>query len=94
MSRHERKLAYLSWLVVCFVWGTTYLGIRVALETVPVALLAGVRWAAAELHALERAVHPRAYRHEAEVDGGVVCRRGHARGRRDGPGEVERVARP
>lgn len=47
MSRHERKLAYLSWVVVCFVWGTTYLGIRVALETVPVALLAGLRWGAA-----------------------------------------------
>ena len=41
------KLAYLAWLVVCVVWGTTYLGIRVALESVPVALLAGLRWAAA-----------------------------------------------
>ena len=47
MSRHERKLAYAAWIVVCFVWGTTYLAIRVALESVPVALLAGLRWAAA-----------------------------------------------
>jgi drug/metabolite transporter (DMT)-like permease len=33
-----------AWLVVCVVWGTTYLGIHVALETMPVALLAGMRW--------------------------------------------------
>ena len=41
------KRAYFAWLVVCVVWGTTYLGIRIALESVPVALLAGLRWAAA-----------------------------------------------
>jgi drug/metabolite transporter (DMT)-like permease len=39
--------AYLAWAIVCLVWGTTYLAIRVALETVPVALLAGLRWAVA-----------------------------------------------
>ena len=68
MSRHERKLAYVAWIVVCVVWGTTYLGIRVALETVPVALLAGLRWAAAGalLAALlplfgERLPHPRTW---------------------------------
>jgi drug/metabolite transporter (DMT)-like permease len=36
--------AYLAWITVCIVWGTTYLAIRVALETVPVLLLAGFRW--------------------------------------------------
>jgi drug/metabolite transporter (DMT)-like permease len=40
-------LAYLAWIVVCILWGTTYLGIHVALETLPVALLAGLRWLAA-----------------------------------------------
>ena len=40
----NRQLAYLSWITVCVVWGTTYLGIHVALETIPVALLAGLRW--------------------------------------------------
>ncbi|MGH9386398.1 MAG: EamA family transporter [Vicinamibacterales bacterium] len=40
-------LAYLAWVTVCIVWGTTYLAIRVALETVPVLLLAGIRWLAA-----------------------------------------------
>ncbi len=37
-------LAYFAWITVCIVWGTTYLAIRVALETVPVLLLAGLRW--------------------------------------------------
>jgi drug/metabolite transporter (DMT)-like permease len=41
------NLAFLAWIVVCVVWGTVYLGIRVALESVPVALLAGLRWTAA-----------------------------------------------
>ena len=40
----ERKFAYIAWVIVCIFWGTTYLGIRVSLETVPVALLAGLRW--------------------------------------------------
>jgi drug/metabolite transporter (DMT)-like permease len=39
--------AYVAWIAVCLVWGTTYLAIRVALESFPVALLAGLRWAAA-----------------------------------------------
>lgn len=38
------KLAYVAWIVVCVVWGTTYLGIHVALESIPVAILAGLRW--------------------------------------------------
>ncbi len=45
----DRKLAWLAWLIVCVVWGTTYLAIRVALETVPVFLVAGLRWMAAGL---------------------------------------------
>ena len=37
-------LAYVAFVAVCLIWGTTYLGITVALETVPVLLLAGLRW--------------------------------------------------
>jgi drug/metabolite transporter (DMT)-like permease len=48
MSR-QKQLAYVAWIVVCVLWGTTYLGIHVALETIPVALLAGLRWAVAGL---------------------------------------------
>jgi drug/metabolite transporter (DMT)-like permease len=41
------RLAYLAFVSVCLIWGTTYLGITVALETVPVLLVAGLRWMAA-----------------------------------------------
>lgn len=39
--------AYLAWIVVCVVWGTTYLAIRVSLETIPPLLMAAFRWIAA-----------------------------------------------
>ena len=35
---------YLAWLAVCLIWGTTYLGIRIALESIPPALVGGIRW--------------------------------------------------
>jgi len=31
-------------VAVCLIWGTTYLGIRIALETIPPFLMAGSRW--------------------------------------------------
>jgi drug/metabolite transporter (DMT)-like permease len=40
----SNRNAYLAWLVVCLVWGTTYLAIRIALESVPPLLMAGLRW--------------------------------------------------
>jgi drug/metabolite transporter (DMT)-like permease len=36
--------AYLAWLTICLVWGTTYLAIRIALETLPPGLSGGLRW--------------------------------------------------
>jgi drug/metabolite transporter (DMT)-like permease len=38
------RRAYIAWIVVCLVWGTTYLAIRVALETMPPMLMASFRW--------------------------------------------------
>lgn len=38
---------YLAFVVVCLVWGTTYLGIRIALESIPPLLMAALRWIAA-----------------------------------------------
>ena len=38
------SVAYLAFLTVCIVWGTTYVAITVALESVPVLLVAGLRW--------------------------------------------------
>lgn len=40
----ERKIALFAWMAVCVLWGTTYLGIRVCLETMPPMLMAGLRW--------------------------------------------------
>jgi drug/metabolite transporter (DMT)-like permease len=40
----RRRLAYFAWAAVCLIWGTTYLGIRVSLESIPPALMGGLRW--------------------------------------------------
>ncbi len=45
----HRRTAYLAWIAVCVLWGTTYLGIRIALETIPPALIGGLRYTAAGL---------------------------------------------
>jgi drug/metabolite transporter (DMT)-like permease len=46
MSAPPRS-AWVAWIAVCVIWGTTYLAIRVALETIPPALMAGFRWTVA-----------------------------------------------
>jgi drug/metabolite transporter (DMT)-like permease len=43
-SRGERFLPLAAWAAVCFFWGTTYLAIRVGLETLPPVLFAGLRF--------------------------------------------------
>ena len=43
-TARERKLAWFAWGAVCLIWGTTYLGIRISLETMPPMLMAGLRW--------------------------------------------------
>ena len=40
----QKRLAYFAWGAVCLIWGTTYLGIRVSLESIPPALMGGLRW--------------------------------------------------
>jgi drug/metabolite transporter (DMT)-like permease len=41
------RAAWAAWIVVCLVWGTTYLAIRIALETLPPFLMAAFRWTVA-----------------------------------------------
>jgi drug/metabolite transporter (DMT)-like permease len=43
----EHKLAYAAWIAVCLIWGTTYLAIKIGLETIPPALMGGLRFATA-----------------------------------------------
>jgi drug/metabolite transporter (DMT)-like permease len=47
--KHERTLAYVAFVIVCVVWGTTYLAIRVAIETIPPLLMTGLRYSVAGL---------------------------------------------
>ena len=42
--RSDRALAYAAFAIVCVVWGTTYLGIRIAIETIPPLSLTAVRF--------------------------------------------------
>lgn len=43
-TQHQRRVAFLAWVAVCLIWGTTYLGIRVSLESMPPMLMGGLRW--------------------------------------------------
>ena len=43
-SPSERKTALFAWMAVCLIWGTTYLAIRVSVESIPPWLMSGVRW--------------------------------------------------
>ncbi len=43
MDRANLK-AYLAWIAICIIWGTTYLFIRIGVETIPPMLYAGFRW--------------------------------------------------
>lgn len=47
MTRREAFFAYAALTAVCFFWGTTYLAIRVGLETLPPLLFAGMRFLSA-----------------------------------------------
>jgi drug/metabolite transporter (DMT)-like permease len=38
------RKAYAAWLAVCVVWGTTYLAIAIAIETIPPLFMAGFRY--------------------------------------------------
>ena len=44
MPRHPHFQAYLALAAVCFFWGTTYLGIRIALESMTPAVLMALRY--------------------------------------------------
>lgn len=47
--KESRALAYACFAIVCVVWGTTYLGIAIALETIPPVILTGLRYTFAGL---------------------------------------------
>ena len=40
---HERR-AWIAWIAICVIWGTTYLAIKIALGTIPPLLVGGLRY--------------------------------------------------
>jgi len=42
-SRETRR-AWIAWIAICVIWGTTYLAIKVALGTIPPLLVGGLRY--------------------------------------------------
>lgn len=44
MTPAVRKNAWIAFVAVCVIWGTTYLAIKVALETIPPFLMGGIRY--------------------------------------------------
>ncbi|MDQ3068496.1 MAG: EamA family transporter [Acidobacteriota bacterium] len=47
MSPATRKRAYGAFVIVCLVWGTTYLAIKIALDTIPPMTMGGLRYVSA-----------------------------------------------
>lgn len=43
-SSPETRRAWLAWLAICLIWGTTYLAIKIALDTIPPLLVGGLRY--------------------------------------------------
>ena len=43
-ERDHTRSAYVAWVAVCLLWGVTYLAIRIALETIPPALIGAIRY--------------------------------------------------
>jgi drug/metabolite transporter (DMT)-like permease len=44
MTAAVQRKAWIAWTAVCLIWGTTYLAIKVALETIPPFLMGGIRY--------------------------------------------------
>lgn len=44
MTPAVNRRAWFAWTAVCLIWGTTYLAIKVALETIPPFLMGGIRY--------------------------------------------------
>jgi drug/metabolite transporter (DMT)-like permease len=47
VSANPSFKAWIAWGLVCLIWGTTYLAIKIALETIPPFLMGGIRYVAA-----------------------------------------------
>lgn len=46
-TAEQKRNAYFAWASICVIWGTTYLAIKFALETIPPFLMGGLRYVTA-----------------------------------------------
>jgi drug/metabolite transporter (DMT)-like permease len=61
LRRHPHFQAYLALAAVCFFWGTTYLGIRIAIESMAPAVLMSLRYTLSGITLLAVAYFSKAY---------------------------------
>jgi len=47
MTKEKNVAAYIAWIFICIIWGTTYLAIRIGVKDISPALFTGLRWIAA-----------------------------------------------
>jgi drug/metabolite transporter (DMT)-like permease len=45
----SKRLAWIAWITICVVWGTTYVAIKIALATIPPFTMGGIRYVLAGL---------------------------------------------
>jgi drug/metabolite transporter (DMT)-like permease len=68
-SAATRRRAWIAWAAVCVIWGTTYLGIKIALDTIPPFLMGGFRYIASGI-ILAAVLRLRGHRLPARADWG------------------------
>jgi drug/metabolite transporter (DMT)-like permease len=74
----SRAGAYFAYAAICVIWGTTFVAIRVAIETIPTLLVSGLRFVAAGLILLFVAVlmgarfPSKAYEWRAQIISGIL----------------------
>jgi len=44
MTKEKNVPAYIAWIFICIIWGTTYLAIRIGVKDISPALFTGLRW--------------------------------------------------
>ena len=49
LKRDSKTLAYSAYAAICIIWGTTFVAIRVAIESIPTLFVSGLRFVAAGL---------------------------------------------
>jgi len=79
MAARKKTVVIIAFAALYVIWGSTYLGIRFAIETIPPFLMAGARFLLAG--AIMYAIAKEAYSAVAAAKAGLVKRAGRTGGR-------------